>query len=274
MKLLSDPGLVRTQRWMQAFILAEGDNETALEAPEVQAEIPKQDALAMVLPSATLTSLERVSIYRDMYLARLVEALKADYPGVLHFLGEESFQALAARYVDAHPSRSYTLNRLGDGLPAFLAGDTGLKSHEFLHDLARLELALTEVFDGEESPVLSPEAIAAVPAEAWETAHLQPIAALRLLSFRDPVSEYLGAVDEENPFPAIRKKQTWVAAYRNNFRVRRLDLKRPGFELLTALVSATPVGAAVEKCRTSNTQLFTCFQEWTAEGLFQSVSLD
>jgi hypothetical protein len=274
MKLWSDPGLVRTQRWMQAFILAEGDNETALEALEVQAEIPKQDALAMVLPSATLTSLERVGIYRDMYLARLEEALEADYPGVLHFLGEEAFHALAARYVDAHPSRSYTLNRLGDGLPGFLGGETGLKKHEFLHDLARLELALTEVFDEEESAVLSPEAIAGVPAEAWETARLQPIAALRLLSFRYPVSEYLGAVDEENPFPAIRKKQTWVAAYRNNFRVRRLDLKRPAFELLTALVSGTPVGAAVEKCRTNNTQLFTWFQEWTAEGLFQSVSLD
>lgn len=274
MKLWSDPGLVRTQRWMQAFILAEGDNETALAAPQVEAEIPKDHALAMVQPSATLSALERVSIYRDMYLARLGEALEADYPGVLHYLGQEAFSALVALYVDAHPSRSYTLNRLGDHFPAFLATQTSLKGHEFLHDLARLELSLTEVFDAEQSSTLSQEAIVAVPLEAWEQARLQPISALRMLAFRYPVSEYLGAVDEENPFPKIRKKQTWVVAYRHDFQLHRLDLKRPAFDLLTALTSGTSVGRAIEQCRVSQKQLFVWFQEWTAEGLFQSVSVD
>jgi hypothetical protein len=329
MKLLSDPGLVRTQRWMQAFILAEGDHETALAAPQVEAEIPKQDAVAMVLPSTNLTSVERVGIYRDMYLGRLSEVLEGDYPGVRHFLGEEKFQALVESYVDAHPSRSYTLNRLGDRFPGFLAGcgtqrtplnasygrgesapsatrgslaDQGVRpttesdpgafmtvrgpwladhvgqasrpARAFLHDLARLELALTEIFDEQESPVLSAEAIASVPVEAWPNARLRPIAALRLLSFRYPVSEYLGAVAEENPFPKIRKKQTWVIAYRTNYRVQRLDLKRSAFDLLTALFSGVPVGQAVEQCRVSSKQLFTWFREWTAEGLFQSVSLD
>jgi hypothetical protein len=268
MKLLSDPGLIRTQRWMQAFILAAGDNETALAAPQVEAEIPKQDALAMVLPSATLTAVERVGIYRDMYLSRLTEALVADYPGVVHFLGEEAFESLAARYIDAYPSRSFTLNRLGDRFPDFVAGDG------FLHDLARLELALTEVFDEQESPVLSAEAIAAVPADAWFHARLQPIAAFRLLSFDYPVSAYLGAVAEENAFPQIRKKRTWVVAYRSGFQLGRLDLPRPAFELLTSLAAGTPVGPAVEQSRVREKQLFTWFRLWTAEGLFQSVSLD
>ena len=274
MKLWSDPGLARTQRWMQAFILADGDDETALAAAQVQAEIAKDDALAMVLPSATLTSLERVGIYRDMYMGRLGEALEADYPGVMHFLGVEAFQSLVGRYVEVYPSRSYTLNRLGDHLPVFIATQTDLKNREFLHELGRLELALTEIFDAPESPVLSPEAIAAVPAEAWETARLQPIAALRLLSFGYPVSEYLGAVAGENSFPKIRKKQTWVAAYRNNFRVHRLDLKRSAFELLEAIVSGASVGTAVSQCRVSQRQLFEWFRQWTAEELFQSVAVD
>jgi hypothetical protein len=265
---LFDPGLARTQRWMQAFILAPGTDEEALAAPQVEAEISKPDAVAMVQPSVTLTAVERVAIYRDMYLTRLGEALETDYPGVLHYLGPEDFDTLVARYLDAYPSRSYTLNRLGDHLPAFL------ERPKFVQELARLELALTQVFDAEESPVLTLEAIAAVPPEAWQKARLRPIAALQLLSFAYPVSEYLGGVDGENPLPKIRKRQTWVAAYRKNFNVHRLDLKRAAFELLSALVAGTPVGEAVAQSRTSEKQLFAWFREWTAEGLFQSVSVD
>ncbi len=257
---MPDPGLEQTQRWLQAFILAPEVDDQAAEAGR------------LVLPSLTLTALERAGVYRDMYLSRLVEALESDYPSLLHYLGQEAFHDLAARYLELHPSRSYTLNRLGDSLPEFIGKLEDLPKREFLQDLARLELALTEVFDEEESPVLTQEAIAAVPPEAWQTAHLQPIAAFRLRSFRYPVSAYLGAVDEENAFPLIRRKNTCVVAYRRQFQVQRLDLQPPAYELLTALASGSPVGEAVEKSHVREKDLFEWFREWTAEGLFQSVS--
>lgn len=273
MKQSSDPGLVRTQRWMQAFIMADGVHEEAIRAPQVQAEIPADDALQLVLPSATLTPLERVGIYREMYLGRLGEALEVDYPGVLHFLGKSDFYDLVAQYTDEFPSRSYTLNRLGDRLPDFISRRSDLRNCDFLHELARLELALTEVFDAVETPVLTPEQIAAVPADAWETAVLKPVAAFRLLEFQYPVSQYLGAVDEENEFPKIRRKRTWLVGYRKNFLVHRIDLKRPAYELLKALAAGTPVGQAVAEAKVKEKDLFEWFREWTAERLFQSVEL-
>ncbi len=271
MKRLSDPGLARTQRWMQAFILAEGEDQAALMAPQVQAEIPGEEALKLVLPSLTLTPLERVGIYRSMYLSRLGEALETDYPALLHFLGQEGFYSLAARYLDAYPSRSYTLNRLGDHLPEFIRAQTDLPKAEFLHDLARLELALTEVFDEQESPALRAEAIAALSPEAWETAILKPVAAFRLLAFRYPVSEYIGAVDQENAFPQNRRKPSFVAAYRKNYNVHRLDLSRRAFQLLKALAAGTPVGQAVADSQITEKQLFQWFRDWTGEGFFQTV---
>lgn len=259
---------------MQAFIVAPGDmDDDALRADPVQAEIPAEEALKLVVRSDTLTSLERVGIYRGMYLARLSEALESDYPAVRHFLGEDPFYDLTRRYVDAYPSRSYTLNRLGDHLPDFIATQPDLPRHDFLHELARLELALTMIFDAEEIPVLTAEQIAAVPPEAWETARLKPIAALRLLSFRYPVSAYLGGVDEENPFPRIRKQDTWVLAYRSNFYLHRNSLTRPAFELLNALISGVPVGVAIGGRAVSQRKLFGWFREWMAAGLFQSIEL-
>jgi hypothetical protein len=267
--------LVRTQRWMQAFIIAPGEmDEDALRAEAVQAEVPADEALKLVLRSDTLTSLERVGIYRGMYLSRLVEALESDYPAVRHFLGEEGFYDLASRYVDAHPSRSYTLNRLGDHLPDYIATQTDLPKQEFLHELARLELAVTEVFDAVETPVVTAEQIAVVPPDAWETARLKPIEALRVLSFCYPVSEYLGGVDEENPFPRIRKQATWVVVYRNNFNLHRQSLTRPAFELFNALVSGMPVGEAVSGRAVSQKKLFGWFRDWMASGLFQSIELE
>jgi len=71
----SDPGLLRTQRWMQAFITTPAeDEEAALRAAPTAVELAPDEALGIVKPSLTLTALERVGIYRNMYLARLGEA--------------------------------------------------------------------------------------------------------------------------------------------------------------------------------------------------------
>src|SRR5262249_22689178 len=148
----------------------------------------------LVLRSKTLDSYERIGIYRDMYLARLREALASDYSALLHFLGDEAFTELVAGYVRAHPSQSYTLNRLKDHLPEYIDSAKRLPQREFLYDLARLELAMSQLFDAAESPVLKRKAIANVPPEAWETARLKPIEAFQLLAFRYPVSAYLKSV--------------------------------------------------------------------------------
>lgn len=261
MKSQFEPGLVGTQRWMQEFIVAPEGAPPALEADH------------WVTASSRLTATERASIYRDMYLARLGDALEPDYPGLLHYLGHEAFGALVARYVEAHPSRRYTLNRLGDHFPEFIAAMEDRSDRGFLHDLARLELAITTVFDAEESPALTPEAIAAVPGEAWETARLQLSGALQLLAFDYPVNAYLTAIRAGDPLPGMGKHRSWVAVYRRDYSVRRMDLKRPAFELLRALATGKPFGEAVVSSRVRPKQLFGWFREWTSEGFFQSVSL-
>jgi len=276
----TDPGLERVQRWMQTLILDQGTCEEAIASERAQAEIPAGQARGIVLPSQTLSSFERLNIYREMYLLRMEEALSSDYPALKHYLGEEEFMRLVARYVEVYPSRSYTLNRLGDHLPEFLATLDDLPKKDFCHDLARLEYALTGVFDAAETAPLKPEAVQAVPPDAWETARLKPIAAFRLLQFDYPVSRYLGFVDEENPAPRLARKKTWVVAYRRNYHVHRIDLTEPGYELLSALAADKTVGEAIVSVMTRKwrpavrqKQLFEWFRDWMAEGLFQAVEV-
>ncbi|MBZ5608458.1 MAG: DNA-binding domain-containing protein [Acidobacteriia bacterium] len=278
--MATDPGLERIQRWMQACILNQGTAEEAIASEPARSAIPTEQAREVVLPSKTLTALERLDVYRDMYLLRMEEALSIDYPSLKHFLGEDEFMRLVARYVEVYPSRSYTLNRLGDHFPDFVATLDDLPRKDLCHELARLEYALTCVFDAAETPSLTAEAVRAVPPEAWETARLKPIEAFRLLEFRYPVSRYVGAVDKENPFPRLAAKRTWVVAYRYKYGLHRIELTQPSFELLSALASGRAVGDAIVSVLTrkwrpavKQSQLFEWFRDWMAEGFFQAVEL-
>ncbi|MCC6391964.1 MAG: putative DNA-binding domain-containing protein [Bryobacterales bacterium] len=270
-----EPELSRTQRWMQAVILHPGSALQALSSDEAKREIPARRFPEVVAPSRALTSTERIGIYRDMYLLRLREALRADYPLLLRFLGEERFHALADDYVHTHPSRSYTLNRLGDHLPEFIRTQAKVARRGFLYDLARLELAMTEAFDAEEAAVLSPLEVESLPEEAWETMRLKPVPALRLLEFSYPVNDYAQAVRDETPAPPLRKRITYAAVCRKDYGAVRLELPRAAFLLLQALAAGTPVGEAIDNPalrQVKESDLFGWFSQWVAAGMFRSIA--
>ena len=232
-----------------------------------------------VMPSAA--ALERIGIYQGMYLMRMEEALQSDYPALQHFLGHRRFFELVRDYVQVFPSRIYTLNRLGDHFPEFVGQAPGLPRPAFCHDLARLELAVAEVFDAEETEALSAQAIAAVPEPAWEGARLRTIAGFRLLALRYPANIYLQSVrDEDHDHPSLRAKASYVAVYRRDYVVCRLDLSRGAHDLLAALVSGVPLGEAVASAIATGGRraprpddLFRWFRQWMAGGIFRAVEI-
>ena len=264
------------QRWMQEVVVHPGRVGAAVGAPGA-AEIVPADAIAdVILPSATLDPVERVGIYHGMYLLRMQDALGADYPALQHYLGDR-FPAFVAAYVQSHPSRSYTLNRLGDHVPAFVAGSPLVPRRAFAAELARVELAMTEAFDAAETPALSAEQIGAVPEDAWEHAVLRPVASLRLLALRYPVSPWLDAThDEDHHHPAIRRQDAWMVVHRRDYQVYRQDVTRDAHDLLASLVAGTPLGEAIaarlqSRRRVDPDQLFRWFRQWVSSGVFAAV---
>jgi len=270
--------LDRMQRWLQAVIVHPGEVEEAIASEEAARELAPADLTDLIRPSHSLTAAERVEIYHGMYLLRMVEALEADYPALRHLFGEEAFAELVDDYVRTFPSRSYTLNRLGDHLPQFLL-DGARPYAELLHELARLELAITEVFDADEAPVLTPEQVRAVAPECWPEARLRPIAAFRLLTFRYPVLRWLDAARRDQAAPAPVRKGSRVVVYRQRYSVLRLELSRPEHALLEALAAGSPLGEAVAMAaaglreRRREDEIFKAFRSWVAEGMFSAIDL-
>jgi hypothetical protein len=273
--------LERLQRWMQSIVVHPGTVEEAAADPEVAADVPPGRVGEVILPSAHLRPLERLEIYHSMYPLRMEEALSSDYPGLKHFLGDHEFFRLVQAYVRAHPSRSFTLAALGRHLPEFVGQASFVRRRAFCHDLARLELAITEVFDAPETPALDEAAIAAVPVEAWEGARLVPIAAFRLLALRYPASAYLDSLrDEQHRHPSTAQKDAWVAVYRRSYSVYRHDLGRAAHGLLADLAAGRTVAEAVTaalkrrgRARLDANDLFRWFRQWAAAGMFAEVRL-
>jgi hypothetical protein len=272
-------GLEQLQRWMQAVIVHPGEIQAATSSEAAQVEVAADRLGEVILPSRTLAPAERLRIYHGMYLLRMEEAMASDYPALKHFLGDEGFFDLVRDYVQVHPSRSFSLNPLGQHFPEFVKTAPGLKRPDFCHELSRLEQAVALAFDGPETPRLTEEQIAAVAPEAWETARLKPVGTFRLLSFRYPVNDYLQTVlDENHDHPKARLKDSWIAVYRRDYMVYRLNLSRAAHDLLADLAAGTLLGDAITKAvktggrrAPSEHELFRWFRQWVSVSVFQSV---
>jgi len=203
----------------------------------------------------------RLEIYRGMYPIRMQEALAADYPAVAKFLGEDEFNHVVAHYTEHHPSRSYTLNRLGDSFPDFLNYDP------FLHDLARFELAMTQVFDEEETPELDPDAFGSIGPDS----RLKTIAAFRLQAFDYPVNEFFQSFrnDEELVEPEPRKVR--IAFHRREYAVYRMELDEKAYDFLCALCDGATLAEAIDGTGATQDELFGWFRDWSAAGIFGGI---
>jgi len=261
---------------MQEVVVHPGTVEDGIESDGAVREIPSDHLRHVVLPSHSMTPAQRIGVYHGMYLMRMEEALETDYPVIRYHLGDRQFSHLVREYVLRYPSTSYTLNRLGDHLPQFFIDRPEWPQAAFLHDLARLELAMTEVFDEEESPLLGGDELEAVPPERWEDAQLRPIAALRLLAFRHAVIPNLVAFHEDRPSPGPRRRASWVAIYRRDYSILRLELSRAEHDLLRTLVDGMSLGqalatAAASKSPRQQAKVFGWFRTWISEGLFTAI---
>ncbi|MBK9062246.1 MAG: putative DNA-binding domain-containing protein [Acidobacteria bacterium] len=266
------PELRALERWMQASIVHPGTIEEAIRSRAATRHVPLREAERAILPSKTMAPLERLAVYQGMYPLRMHDALAADYPGLRAFLGHHLFEHFVADYVAVHPSRSYTLNRLGDHVPDFVKTWHHPK-RAFLADLARLELAVTETFDAEDDA-----APAAPPAHVdsdWESRRFGIAPTLRLLAFRHAAGPALDALKAGRK-ASTRPKASWAAVHRRSFVVYRLDLSRGEFHLLAALAAGESLGKALRlaarKARSplSPAAVRKAFRIWTSEGILRA----
>lgn len=287
--------LDQIQRWMQAVIMHPGGIVEGIESPQAREEIDvgSGDVEQVVGRSCNLTSIERLAVYGNAYYARLLECLREEFPALLYAVGDNAFDALAFAYLQACPSRSYTLATLGARFPEHLARTRPPKEDsnsatdwpKFMIDLATLERTYSEVFDGpgfEGLKLIEAADLTTIPPDQWAEVQLVTVECLRLVAFDFPVHEYASAV-KRNEKPEIPDpRATFLAISRRDYIVRRWELDPLEFQLMELLQHRATVGDAIGTVVAGSggneqlpddfeDQLRRWFEKWTAAGFFESV---
>lgn len=249
--------LAALQEWMQEAIVHQ---RTPL------------DVERRVQPSATLDPTARLRVYSSMYLARLQGVLANDFPALQYALGAPRFAAGMRAYLLAHPPQHPNLNQLGARLPAFLAARP---RGRFYAELAALERAIQDVFDGPEAAPLRAETLAALAPEAWERTPLPLVPAAALLATEYPVNRYYQAFREQRQPRRPPRAHSWTLLWRRDYRVWRQDLNRAQCVLLQALHGGAALGAAIAAATAADPSAVTpaalrsWFQNWSGGGVFR-----
>jgi hypothetical protein len=113
----------------------------------------------LIKPNERLTSLERLEIYSRSYWFHILDGVYEDFPGLAAVLGQRAFHRLARAYLTECPSQSFTMRNLGSRLAVWLEAHPrfGRPVLDLAVDMARLEWAHIEAFDGPERKPLGPE---------------------------------------------------------------------------------------------------------------------
>ncbi|GAC1518652.1 MAG: DNA-binding domain-containing protein [Myxococcales bacterium] len=236
------------------------------------ARAPGSDAIApgaLVVGTPALDARSRVGIYADMFLWRLIDALRDDFPKLALLLGDEHFYAMAEAYLRAHPSRHASLSELGGALPRFLRRWPGAGARADLSDLAALEWTRAKVFEEANVDVAPPERLRSFAPESLPQVRLAFVPALRVVSVRHDLASLWQALERESPAGPPAPRREAVAVWRKDFEVSHAALERDEARALEVAQSGEPLGVVCEafaKRPDAVDAAFRAISSWFADG--------
>lgn len=238
---MNDADFSSLQAWMAGRLRARKDLAKDPEAVRVAAQY--------FTGNDRLSPVEQLEIYREQFWLRHTASLVEDFPGLGGILGQSDWERLVEEYLATHAPTSRSLRDLGDRLPEFVATRDWLEHRTLCVDMARLEWAYVELFDAPDAARITPERLAAVPEEAWQTAQIVLNPALRLLHVAYPVADLRRALRSGNdPVPIPPERELHLVLYRSLDRTLcDHPVSAGAFTLLQNLQRGVPLVLACER---------------------------
>lgn len=210
----------------------------------------------------TISPKERFDVYADAWFLRLEESLKDDFAALRFYLDEELWIKTLRSYLRTHPSRSYTIARLGDSLPEFLRSQ-GFKNWQV--ELAQFELDLCRSLTAADPKLFDISSLQLMNDTEIESLSLklQPATFIHKFEF-DVVSLFEQSQNEfaSEESPSISKNE--VVIYRNNWNATFEKISDHNeFQFLTALTNPRSLGELADLFTDSSTDQSPS-EEWIA----------
>jgi len=161
-------------------------------------------------------------VYRNAYVARLAEILDDDYEQLHAYLGDQGFAMLVKAYIAANPSNQRSARWFGRHLPTFVRESETYAKHPEVAELAQLEKALADAFDGPDAEPLGIDALVALAPEAWPRLVFRPHPAAIRLTFKTNAADIWSALKSETapPKPKHLLEPQAIVVWRQEFMAR------------------------------------------------------
>lgn len=222
----------------------------------------------------------RFAIYASAYRARLIGALRENYPVLWAVLGDEAFDALASGYLDAFPSTHPSIRWFGAHLHDFVCNEPDRLPHPALADLIRMEWALRAAFDAADDQPLQAAALASLAPDDWPGLRFCAHASVSLLRMDWALEPLWHAIqndpagDTEPPQAHTHSLLIWREGLETRFR----SLEPPAAAFLSALITGQTFASACAACAehlpdaSQSTGLVAgCLQQFLQDGIFRSA---
>jgi hypothetical protein len=227
------------------------------------------DPVAWICAKKQFSPADQLAVYTNAYRYRLYGITAEDYPVLKTHLGDDRFDGLITDFVETVHSDHFNIGRFGAKLPEFVEMQSDIDA--FSRELCVLETAISQLTDPLETEALMPEHLAGMTPETLMESILYPREALQLFAFEWAVNDYYRAVKEERPAPMPEQRPTYLAVFRHDDTVWRMDLAAQEYTLLQRLFSGMPVGMALEELQAKDKdiagQLSHWFARWMRNGL-------
>ena len=225
-----------------------------------------------------------LEVYREQFWLRHLASLGEDFPTLVWVLGGTArFRDLAVEYLQAHPPRTWNLQRLGADLPAYVASHRPWAGEALCLDAARLDWAFMEVFDAPDAPPLDLGVLAKAAPDAVATARIAFHPAVRRVVTAYPVHDLRDAVRAGARCERPLEGETHIVVWRDSACfLRSVSVDARASELMSSLADGTPLGDACAAVAGAHpeadpeaiaSRVGEWFQHWTMQGWVSAIAL-
>ena len=212
---------------------------------------------------------EQLAVYANAYRYRLYDAVAEDYPVLRHYLTDKIFSDLIWAFVEEVLPDHFNIGRFALKLPAFI--QQALPDDAFAHAMCQLETTVAQMTDPTETQPLDEADIQGLTAETLLGLTLYPRQALALMQFDQQVNAYYQSVmDDQTPDEPLHEA-VYLAVFRHEDVVWRMELEAQEFGLLSKLFSGASIGETLADVEEDAQYKITeYFSKWMRNGLLAS----
>lgn len=152
----------------------------------------------------------RLAIYEHAYASRLRDALESNYPLLARWFGAGVFAQLADEFIEAHPSRHFSVRNFGEAFPQWTKGK--FADHPWVAEFAQWEWALGSCFDGPDRQALAPDALSHLSPHEWPSLRFDLHPTVHFFTARTNAPQIYKALAEqrEPPDPEPKPSARWI----------------------------------------------------------------